>query len=131
MIQELHEDTVEMLRVDTLADFQAWVRERWKREPRPNDLAIQTIGLSGESGEVVEEVLNLIVAISKVTEPIKKDLRGSAPVNVGKLILELGDVQHYLCAIANHYHISMSEVLEANIKKLEKRDGNGPQGESR
>jgi NTP pyrophosphatase (non-canonical NTP hydrolase) len=94
-----------------LAKFQLWVKGRWMKNPRPEDLAIMTLGLCGEAGEV--------------SEPIKKQIRGSKPVDREALKLELGDVLHYACAIANHFGIDMEEVLYLNIKKLEAREAAG------
>lgn len=108
-----------------ISDFQLWVDERWKRNPRPEDLAIMTIGLGGETGEVVEATLELVKAVSRVSEPIKKQIRGSKPVDRTALIKEIGDVQHYLVAIANQFDIHMGEVLDANVAKLEARAAAG------
>ena len=94
-----------------LSDFQMWVKGRWSKNPRPEDLAIMTLGLCGEAGEV--------------SEPIKKQIRGSKPVDVAALALELGDVVHYATAIANHFGIDMGNVLEKNVDKLEARAAAG------
>lgn len=90
-----------------LSSFQLWVKGRWSKNPRAEDLAIMTLGLCGEAGEV--------------SEPIKKQIRGSKPVDVDALALELGDVIHYATAIANHFGIDMETVLGKNVAKLEAR----------
>ncbi len=90
-----------------IGPFQAWVRSRWRLSPRPNDLAIMTLGLVGEAGEV--------------SEPIKKNLRGDGPVDLAALSLELGDVLHYAAAIADHYELSLETILEQNVAKIEAR----------
>jgi NTP pyrophosphatase (non-canonical NTP hydrolase) len=97
--------------VSELKAFQYWVRGRWSKNPRADDLAIMTLGLCGEAGEV--------------SEPIKKQIRGSKPVDVEALTLELGDVIHYVTAIANHFGIDMTTVLLQNIRKLEAREAAG------
>ena len=94
-----------------LSVFQSWVSGRWRKNPRPDDLAIMTLGLCGEAGEV--------------SEPIKKQIRGSKPVDVDALALELGDVVHYACAIADHFDINMEDVLSKNVAKLEARAAAG------
>ena len=94
-----------------LSRFQRWVSMRWRHNPREQDLAIMTLGLCGEAGEV--------------SEPIKKQIRGSKPVDVAALALELGDVVHYACAIADHFGIDMEEVLSLNVAKLEARAAAG------
>ncbi len=98
----------------TLANFQDWVEVGWTRkvdtqQDEIRELAIMTLGLAGETGEVIE--------------PIKKEIRGDGPLDKGKLKLELGDVLHYLCRIASHYNISMDDVMLGNIEKIELRRG--------
>jgi len=96
-----------------LLHFQSWVRERWARDPRDVDLAVMALGLAGEAGEVIE--------------PIKKFIRGSHPApGIKKLTSELGDVLHYLTAIANHFNISLDDIVEDNMSKLVARDHRDP-----
>lgn len=94
-----------------LKNFQKWVAGRWAKNPRDEDLAIMTLGLCGEAGEV--------------SEPIKKQIRGSKLVDAKELALELGDVIHYACAIADHFGIDMEHVLDMNIGKLIAREKAG------
>jgi NTP pyrophosphatase (non-canonical NTP hydrolase) len=94
-----------------LSEFQNWVQERWSKNPRSEDLAIMTLGLCGEAGEV--------------SEPIKKQIRGSKPVDTAALALELGDVIHYATAIATHFGLSMETILDCNVAKLEARAAAG------
>ena len=94
--------------------FQRWVEEGWTRRvdgesDKLRELAIMTIGLAGETGEVLE--------------PIKKEIRGDGPLDRKKLALELGDVLHYLCRIASHYGIDMKDVIQMNVEKIEARRG--------
>ena len=93
-----------------IVEFKRWVAVRWgpKKLFGNKALAIMTLGLCGEAGEV--------------SEPIKKELRGDGPVDIEKLTLELGDVLHYLVCIAIHYHISVVDIMEKNMVKLEARD---------
>jgi NTP pyrophosphatase (non-canonical NTP hydrolase) len=98
----------------TADNFQDWVESGWTRKmDTPSDdireLAIMVFGLAGEVGEVIE--------------PIKKELRGDGPLDRGKLTLELGDVLHYLARIAARYNITMSQIMTANIEKIEARRG--------
>jgi NTP pyrophosphatase (non-canonical NTP hydrolase) len=94
--------------------FQDWVESGWTRKvdserDELRELAVMTLGLAGETGEVIE--------------PIKKEIRGDGPVDIAKLELELGDVLHYLCRIASHYKINMAGVIISNIQKIESRRG--------
>ena len=71
----------------TIEDFATWVEAGWTRKVgTPQDdlreLAVMTLGLPGEVGEVIEH--------------IKKEIRGDGPLDREKLQLELGDVLHPL-----------------------------------
>lgn len=91
-----------------LRNFAHWIDLRWPKTRDDKTLAISALGLCGESGEVAE--------------PIKKYLRGSGPVDVQALKLELGDVLHYWCVIANFYGLSVTDIMDANMQKLIARD---------
>ncbi len=95
-------------------EFQKWVELGWTRRVDTErddlrELAIMSIGLAGEAGEVLEH--------------IKKEIRGDGPLNRSELRAELGDVLHYLCRIASHYDIDMLDVMTANKRKIEARRG--------
>lgn len=98
----------------TLENFALWVESGWTRKVNTEqdvlrELAVMTLGLAGETGEVIE--------------PIKKEIRGDGPLDREKLKLELGDVLHYLCRISKHYEIDLGDVMRANIEKIETRRG--------
>lgn len=65
------------------------------------------IGLAGEVGETLEHV--------------KKNVFRGKVLDIAAFRLELGDVLWYLTALAQAYGLSLSEVAEANIAKLEAR----------
>ena len=69
------------------------------------------LGIAGEAGEVADL--------------FKKHVGHGHPLDVDKLRLELGDVLWYVAAIATMHGLSLSEVAEANLKKLEARYPNG------
>lgn len=97
-----------------IATFSKWVRRGWTRPantPQDNqrELVVMTLGLNGETGEV--------------TELIKKEIRGDGPLDREKLKLELGDVIHYWCRIADVYGLGVNDILQANIDKIEARRG--------
>ena len=73
-------------------------------------LAIMTIGLGGECGEVQEK--------------IKKFIRDGT-WDRELVIKELGDVAYYWARICRHFDIHPSEVLQANINKLNSRKVRG------
>lgn len=97
--------------------YDEFVQEMWFGEDNPQNLAIATLGLVGEAGEVAEK--------------IKKHLRGDAAHNpmerpdillrneeIGK---ELGDVLFYLTYLANYHGMTLDDVMHLNKRKLNQR----------
>ena len=73
-----------------------------------------TLGLCGEAGEVAEK--------------IKRHLRdGKTLFGVG---LELGDVLWYISALADDLGVTLEEVAQANVDKLQSRMERGKLGGS-
>lgn len=98
----------------TINDFAAWVENGWTRKfgneaDSERELAVMALGLAGETGEVIEH--------------IKKEIRGDGPADITELKLELGDLLHYLCRISHRYGLSMTDVMLANVVKIEARRG--------
>jgi NTP pyrophosphatase (non-canonical NTP hydrolase) len=72
------------------------------------DILINAVmGLCGESGEAIDIV--------------KKHLAQGHELDKEKLIKELGDIAWYLAECATVLDVSLQEVLEKNIEKLQKR----------
>ena len=65
------------------------------------------MGLCGESGEAIDIV--------------KKHLHQGHPLDRDGLIKELGDIAWYLAETATALGISLEEVMERNIEKLQRR----------
>lgn len=78
-------------------------------------LAVSTIKLCGEAGEVAEL--------------IGKHLGHGHDLDRDKLRKELGDVLWYLADIAARNELTLAEIAEANIEKLRRRypDGFDPE----
>jgi len=89
-------------------DFGTYVRNRWGPvQPLDRSWLIATMGLAGETGEVVE--------------PLKKHYRdGVHPGDA--LLLELGDVLHYLTVLGQSYGWTLDDIASANVAKLIARD---------
>lgn len=70
-------------------------------------LANWALGLTGEAGEVAEQV--------------KKHLFHGTPMDREAVVKELGDVLWYVAAMASALEIPLAEVGERNIAKLRRR----------
>lgn len=90
-----------------IKEFQIFIRSGWwKFDNDLKNLFIMTVGLAGESGEVCEL--------------LKKHIRDGKEIKED-LILELGDVLHYLTRIGQEFDMSLEDIMEANILKLRER----------
>ena len=99
---------------ETYDDF---VQAMWMGDEDKHNLAIATLGLTGEAGEVAEKV--------------KKHLRGDDAHNPmerpdilkrnEQIGYELGDVLFYLTWIANYHGLTLDEIRMMNVRKLNKR----------
>ena len=83
------------------------------------DVAIQrlltaSVGISAESGEFMEIVKKMIFQ----GKPCNED-------NLEHLKIELGDIMWYVAQACMALEVDMDEVLDTNIKKLEKRYPDG------
>jgi NTP pyrophosphatase (non-canonical NTP hydrolase) len=95
-------------------EYDVWIAERWNgQQPAQQPKGeipyspVAAMGLAGETGEVMEL--------------LKKHWRdGKHPGE--DMLLELGDVLHYLLVIAHAYGWTLGDLMEANVTKLTKRD---------
>jgi NTP pyrophosphatase (non-canonical NTP hydrolase) len=100
----------------TAADYQTWVANNWNRLSSRNgtlmdaaalrELFIMAVGIGGEAGEV--------------QELLKKHVRDGREIR-DDLLLELGDVLHYLTRIAHQFGFTLDQVMTANRDKIEAR----------
>ena len=97
--------------------YDEFVENNWMGKDSKLHLAIATLGLNGEAGEVAEK--------------IKKHLRGDEAHNPRErtdillrnheIVKELGDVLFYLTWLAQYHGASLGDVIVANMEKLRKR----------
>jgi len=94
-----------------LDDYQLEAR---KTAVYPNDTALQylTLGLASEAGEVA----------GKVAKYYRKD---DDDFPIEDVVLELGDVLWFVAELASLLGVSMSEIAEENLEKLQARKVNG------
>jgi NTP pyrophosphatase (non-canonical NTP hydrolase) len=97
--------------IDEYGDFTV---RMWMGDPAgeidERQLAIMSLGLPGEVGEVIEI--------------LKKRLRDGT-FDRENLIKELGDVAYYWARLCRAFDVTPSEVLALNIEKLESRRARG------
>ena len=100
----------------TGTEYQAWGARNWNRLSSRDgklmdaadlrELFIMSVGIGFEAGEV--------------QELLKKHVRDGREIHAD-LLLELGDVLHYLTRIAHQFGFTLDQVMEANRDKIEAR----------
>lgn len=81
------------------------------------------LGLSGESGEVFEDVLSLLLAVTKTNESVKKFLRNNEKEKYrDRIMSELGDVLFYLTKVGQDVDLTLADIMEYNFFKIEERN---------
>lgn len=102
--------------------YDQFVQDSWMGVQDQHNLAIATLGLTGEAGEVAEK--------------IKKHLRGDPAHNPmehvdivkrnDEIIKELGDVLFYVTWLAAYHGATIEEVAFENQRKLtDRKERNG------
>ena len=96
----------------TINDYQALAMRTLNPSLDRKDVLINGVmGLCGEAGEAIDIV--------------KKHLAQGHALNRDALIKELGDIAWYLAETAYALDVSLEEVLQENINKLQARYPNG------
>ncbi len=94
-----------------LEEYQSWVMEGISEHVKTKPLEVQQLwalsGLSAESGEV--------------QELFEKGVRKNIPIDYTCVLDECGDVLWYLTALLGLCGVSLDEVIEHNISKLNER----------
>lgn len=76
-----------------------------------NNFVYPTLGLSGEAGEVAEKIKKVIRDKGGVIDEMTRE----------EIKKELGDVLWYLSQIASELKLSLEDVAQFNIEKLQSR----------
>ena len=74
-------------------------------------LAVMALGLTGEAGEVADEV--------------KKILAHDKPIDRAKIANECGDVLFYIDRVLAHFGLDLADAMDANVRKLNERYPDG------
>lgn len=98
-----------------MEEFQKACTRTMPKEATVPALANYSMGLAGETGEVIDH--------------LKKFIFHDHPINEEKVLNELGDVFHYAFGLAHLLGFTAEQVAEANMEKLRKRypDGFSPE----
>lgn len=73
------------------------------------------LGLTGEAGEVADKIKKII-----------RDKNGAfTPEDVTEIKKELGDVLWYVAALSTEFGLSLGDIADANISKLQSRKARG------
>jgi len=65
--------------------------------------------------------LGLLGEVGEVSEPIKKFVQYRRPLDRDTLAKELGDVLWYVSALATLLGVSLADIAQGNLDKLEQR----------
>ena len=85
---------------------------KWKKKELTAEelmLCNMGLGIGGEGGEI-EDI-------------IKKHVFQGHPLDIDKLIIEIGDIMWYLAILTKELNIDFNMILDKNIQKLSKRYG--------
>ena len=91
-------------------DYQLWT-DKTALYPRDAGIVYTTIGLANEAGECLGVVKKMMRDDNNVLTEEKRT----------KLIAEVGDVCWYLARVCTELGISMEDVFDLNVAKLEDR----------
>ena len=108
-----YEEFVNAVTSDSSKDFESLVDRLGdldRQGANPERLTTAAVGLSAESGEFLEIVKKMVFQGKPWDEHNRKHL-----------IIELGDVMWYVAQACMALDVPFDEVIQGNIKKLEKR----------
>jgi NTP pyrophosphatase (non-canonical NTP hydrolase) len=94
------------MNLSNIDEYAAWTETVWISHNNGEGFNIATLGLAGETGEVMEV--------------LKKRLR-DGKFDVENFKKEMGDVIYYWVKLLNYLAIKPSDVLQLNHDKLESR----------
>jgi len=93
-----------------LLDYQNYVEKLASQQSTSTEkdrLLLSVLGLNGEAGECADLV--------------KKHIYHGKPLDKNSLILEAGDVMWYMAFLCNTLGVTIQEVVDKNVEKLQDR----------
>jgi len=82
-----------------------------------DDISYNALGIAGEAGEIADHVKKMFRDDEGVLTPERREI----------LKKECGDVLWYIANMARRLGVTLDEVAEANIKKIQDRKERGTQ----
>ncbi|QFI14849.1 nucleoside triphosphate pyrophosphohydrolase family protein [Borrelia sp. CA_690] len=98
-----------------LNEYQEKAKLTAKYKNKKEELILTTLGLAGETGEVVEKIKKLVRDKNYIIDD-------EYLISIKK---ELGDVLWYLSSLSNNLGITLEDVALTNLQKIQKRHENG------
>jgi len=95
----------------TFQEYQDEARKTAIYPNKDNNFVYPTLGLAGEAGEVAEKIKKVIRDNDGVISEEKKQ----------EVTKELGDVLWYVANLAKELGVSLDEVAQKNLEKLQSR----------
>lgn len=95
----------------TFQEYQEEARKTAIYPNKDNNFIYPTLGLAGEAGEVAEKIKKVIRDGNGIVSEEKKE----------EITKELGDVLWYVANLAKELGITLEEVAEKNLLKLQSR----------
>ena len=87
--------------------------------------AMRTVNSKIPLEQLNEGALGLVAESGEVADLVKKHLYQGHPFKKDKLIEELGDVMWYIALLCYSQNLSLHDIMQGNINKLEQRYPNG------
>ena len=96
----------------TIQDYQEKIKRTMNNNLTPIErISMLSMGISGETGELIDY--------------LKKAYYHDHTLSFDHVKKEIGDIMWYLGNICNEYKLDLSEILDINIDKLNKRYPDG------
>ncbi len=99
----------------TFEEYQDSARKTAIYPNKDNNFIYPTLGLVGEAGEVAEKIKKVLRDENGIISEEKR----------GEIVKELGDVLWYIANLSKEIGVSLEEVANKNLEKLQSRQQRG------
>lgn len=81
----------------------------------------RTAKVESDEDKMTHAMLGLISEVGEIADAIKKHTKYGQPLDVANIREEIGDVDYYLCMMADSIGASRERCAIANVEKLQRR----------